>query len=155
YFEHPDYVPLLERAYENWADLESRSGERVLFRTGIVYVGVPSSESIVGTRRAASTYALRCDALTPEEVRSRWPVMTVPPGHTALHEPDGGFVLAGKSIRLFCESALRHGASVRAAEGALSWRETADGVEVRTTRDTYRAAHLIVAVGAWTSTLLP
>ncbi|HPH33203.1 MAG TPA: FAD-dependent oxidoreductase, partial [Chitinophagaceae bacterium] len=23
YFEHPDYIPLLKRAYENWAALES------------------------------------------------------------------------------------------------------------------------------------
>ena len=41
YFEHPDYVPLLQRAYSNWDDLEARSGERVLFRTGAVYIGRP------------------------------------------------------------------------------------------------------------------
>ena len=28
YFEHPDYVPLLERAYQNWRDIEERSGRR-------------------------------------------------------------------------------------------------------------------------------
>ena len=26
YFEHPDYVPLLRRAYELWRDLESEAG---------------------------------------------------------------------------------------------------------------------------------
>src|SRR5262245_17330109 len=26
YFEHPDYVPLLERAYELWRELEQESG---------------------------------------------------------------------------------------------------------------------------------
>ena len=28
YFEHPDYVPLLRRAYARWRDLEAESGRR-------------------------------------------------------------------------------------------------------------------------------
>src|SRR5262247_803308 len=68
YFEHPDYVPLLERAYANWEDLEARSGERVLYRTGITYIGAPDSDSIRGTRASATKYGLACDALTPSDV---------------------------------------------------------------------------------------
>ena len=30
YFEHPMYVPLLQRAYELWAELEGRAGEKLL-----------------------------------------------------------------------------------------------------------------------------
>ena len=33
YFEHPDYVPLLERAYENWKQLEAGTGSQVYFKT--------------------------------------------------------------------------------------------------------------------------
>ena len=29
YFEHPDYVPLLKRAYELWADLSERCGTQL------------------------------------------------------------------------------------------------------------------------------
>ena len=36
YFEHPDYVPLLERAYENWEQLENETGEQLYFKTGLV-----------------------------------------------------------------------------------------------------------------------
>ena len=50
----------------------------------------------------------------------RWAPLRVPADYDALHEPDGGFVLAGKSIRLHCESALRHGARVQAAETVLA-----------------------------------
>ena len=132
YFEHPDYVPLLQRAYSNWDDLEARSGERVLFRTGAVYIGRADSELISGTRESARRYALACDELTGQAVTRRWAPLHVPHGYDALHEPDGGFVLAGKSIRLHCESALRHGARVQAAEAVLEWRETAAGVDVVT-----------------------
>ena len=41
YYEHPNYVPLLRRAYERWADLECESGERLL-RSGRGLDGVPS-----------------------------------------------------------------------------------------------------------------
>ena len=64
-------------------------------------------------------------------------------------------MFAGKSIRLFCESALRYGAHVRAGEPALEWRETPSGIEVVTASKTHRSTRLIVTVGSWTSALLP
>ncbi len=155
YFEHSDYVPLLQRAYTNWTDLESRSGEQVLHRTGAVYIGRPESDLIAGSRASAKQHALACDEISGREVAKRWPTLRVPSGYDVLHEPDGGFVLAAKSIRLFCESALRHGAQIRAAEAVLEWRETAAGIEVLTASETYRAARLIVTVGSWAGGLLP
>ena len=155
YFEHPDYVPLLQRAYTNWDDLEARSGERVLFRTGAVYIGRGESDLITGSCESARLYNLVCDKLSSETVARRWEPMRVPEGYEALHEPEGGFVLSAKSIRLHCESALRHGARVQCGEAVLSWNETKDGVEVVANTGTYHAARLIVAVGSWASSLLP
>src|SRR2546425_8354402 len=34
YFEHPDYVPLIQRAYELWRGLERGARERLLVMTG-------------------------------------------------------------------------------------------------------------------------
>src|ERR687892_1770209 len=39
YFEHPDYVPLLRRAYELWHELQAEAGEQFLHLTGIVEGG--------------------------------------------------------------------------------------------------------------------
>src|SRR3954467_11045521 len=52
YYEHPDYVPLLRRAYELWHELESDSGQKLLHMTGGIYMGPPQSEFISGTLRA-------------------------------------------------------------------------------------------------------
>ena len=155
YFEHPDYVPLLQRAYANWDDLGARTGERVLYRTGAVYVGRPDSELIAGSLASAQQHSLPCDRLSGEEVARRWSGLRIPAGHDALHDGDGGFVLAGKSIRLHCECALRRGAHVRAAEAVREWRETASAVEVVTSAGMYRAAHLVVTVGSWAGAVLP
>ena len=41
YFEHPDYVPLLLRAYELWGDLSQRIGKLLLHEIGLLQLGLP------------------------------------------------------------------------------------------------------------------
>ena len=97
YFEHPDYVPLLQRAYANWDDLGARTGERVLYRTGAVYVGRPDSELIAGSLASAQQHSLPCDRLSGEEVTRRWSGLRVPAGYDALHER-GRRLRAGRQV---------------------------------------------------------
>ena len=46
YYEEPRYVPLLKRAYTLWDELETLSGERILYRVGGLYMG-PSDGVLV------------------------------------------------------------------------------------------------------------
>ena len=46
YFEHPLYVPLVQRAYELWGDLERKSGKKLLLRTGGLMIG-PTDGALV------------------------------------------------------------------------------------------------------------
>ena len=39
YFEHPDYVPLLRRAYERWADIEASTNQRLYHPVGVLELG--------------------------------------------------------------------------------------------------------------------
>src|SRR6185369_8447998 len=48
YYEHPDYVPLLKRAYELWQDLERRAGRSLLHVTGGLYLGAPNHTDLRG-----------------------------------------------------------------------------------------------------------
>src|SRR3954467_6845647 len=41
YFEHPSYVPLVQRSYERWRELEQSSGQQLLYVTGIAEMGPP------------------------------------------------------------------------------------------------------------------
>ena len=36
YFEHPDYVPLLRRTYDLWADLSKRCGKTLYHQVGVL-----------------------------------------------------------------------------------------------------------------------
>src|SRR5580692_9833282 len=44
YYEHPDYVPLVLRAYDRWRDLERRRGRTLLTECGCLSVGRPGGE---------------------------------------------------------------------------------------------------------------
>src|SRR5580692_11544190 len=52
YYEHPDYVPLVERAYERWHDLERRRGRPLLTACPCLSIGRPESELIAGVKRS-------------------------------------------------------------------------------------------------------
>ena len=59
YFEHPDYVPLLRRAYALWEDLGAFAPtERLYEETGLLQVGVPTGELIPGVLRSAREHGL-------------------------------------------------------------------------------------------------
>src|SRR5438105_14653157 len=63
YFEHPNYVPLLQRAYALWADLEQRCGAELLHITAGVVIGVPETELVSGARAGAAGRRLECELL--------------------------------------------------------------------------------------------
>src|SRR5258706_9871032 len=61
YFEHPDYVPLLERAYENWKTFGQETSEQLYFKTGLLYAGTSNNEMIRGVKRSATLYNIELE----------------------------------------------------------------------------------------------
>src|SRR6266850_4178829 len=58
YFEHPAYVPLVQRAYELWRDLENASGRKLLLETGGLMIGPAADALVRGARRSAEEHHL-------------------------------------------------------------------------------------------------
>ena len=52
-------------------------------------------------------------------------------------------------------AALEAGAEVHGRERVLDWEPSGEGVVVRTARDSYRAARLVVSAGAWAAKVAP
>src|SRR5437773_11769780 len=71
YFEHPLYVPLVQRAYQLWAELEKKSGRRLLVQTGGVMIGAPHGVLVAGATRSAQEHRLAHEVLTGAELRRR------------------------------------------------------------------------------------
>ena len=146
YFEHPDYVPLLRRAYELWHELENDAGEQLLHTTGIIEGG---PEILEGVLRSCEAHDIEHEVLNGIEVARRFPAFDLPPEMEVVYQADGGFVVPERCIVAHVEGALKCGATLRARERVLEWAEGENGVRVRTDRGTVEAERLVLAAGAW------
>jgi sarcosine oxidase len=146
YFEHPDYVPLLRRAYELWRELEDEAGEQLLHVTGIVEGG---DRILDGVLRSCAEHDLEHEVLSGAEVARRFPAYRLPPAMEVVHQPDGGFVVPERCIVAHVTGALRAGAVLRARERVLEWEVSENGVSIRTDRSTVEAERLVLTAGAW------
>src|SRR3982750_2475482 len=64
YYEHPDYVPLLQRSFELWKALEDESLAKLLHKTGGLYLGKPDGEVVAGSRAACEKHNLAHELFT-------------------------------------------------------------------------------------------
>ena len=69
YFEHPIYVPIVQRAYELWGELAQASPEAAVLQTGGLMIGVQDGAVVKGTLASARTHHLQHELLSAEEVR--------------------------------------------------------------------------------------
>jgi len=155
YFEHPDYVPLLERAYHNWQALEAETGARLYHKTGLLYFGQPGHALIKGLRESATRYHIRVDDLTAQQQAARFAQFTLPGGYDRLIEPDAGFVTPERAVLLYTQRALQLGATIRTHEKILSHTTSGNRVIVKTEGATYQASKLIITAGPWVGKMLP
>ena len=107
YFEHPDYVPLLERAYKNWKALEWETGKQVYFKTGLLYAGNPNNQIIKGVEESAALYKIDLDQLNSVAATDQFPQFKFPDGFEILFEPEAGFITPEKAIRLYANEAKK------------------------------------------------
>ncbi|HMK31271.1 MAG TPA: N-methyl-L-tryptophan oxidase [Terriglobales bacterium] len=155
YFEHPDYVPLLDRAYRNWRTLEEKTGFQVYFRTGLVYFGTPTAAIMRGVHQSADKYHIAVRTLSEGETARKYPQFTLPSAYERLEEPEAGFLTPERCILLFTEQALRHGATVLTRTKVLGWTRDARGVHLRTSRGEFSSRKLVITAGPWAGKLIP
>src|SRR5215831_10721140 len=77
YFEHPLYVPLVQRAYELWQALGKETGRNLLRQTGGLMIGPADGVLVTGARRSAEDHKLSHRVLSADELRKEFPAFAV------------------------------------------------------------------------------
>jgi sarcosine oxidase len=155
YFEHADYVPLLERAYDNWKHLEAITGSQVYFPTGLLYAGKPDEILIKGVKHSSEKYNVPIESVSKQELVKRFPQFQVPDDYEVLFEPDAGFVTPERAVSLYVDQAIKAGATIHSNEQTRSWKQNETSIEVVTNKGTYLCKKLVITAGAWTDKMLP
>jgi sarcosine oxidase len=153
YFEDARYVPLLQRAYVLWRELEERSGRALYVRTGCMTMGPADHAAIRGVRESATRHGLPYEELSATEIRARFPAMAPGAGDVGVLEADAGYLHVEACTQAHAAWAKSMGAELRTGAGVTALdleggvRATLAGGEEVTART------LVLAAGAWTASL--
>ena len=153
YFEHPLYVPLVQRAHELWRELEATSGASLMKITSGLMIGPSDGMVVAGTLRSAREHHLPHEVLTPAQVHERFPAFRLASNLVAVLDPRAGYLDPEACNKAHLDAARAAGAETRFDEPVLEWNPDGEGVRIRTGAGTYTAHRLVLAAGAWNTGL--
>jgi sarcosine oxidase len=154
YGESPQYVPLVQRAYTLWRELEAETGQRLLTITGGMSLGPAEPGFGANQKDAAAQYGLTVEELTPAEIMARWPGFNVPDGYIGMYDPHTGFLTPEQCVAAHLDLAAKHGAELHHSEPARRWSPDGAGVRVETDTAMYTADALVITAGPWAGEIL-
>jgi sarcosine oxidase len=153
YFEKPDYVPLLIRAYELWDELSAAAGAQLFTRCGALMIGRPDSAVVSGTLASARRWGLPHEVLDPAGLRAKYPQFALPEDQLAVYEADAGFVRPEDTVLANHQLAVAAGAELRFETAVEQLDLGPDGVRLVAGGEELHAPRVVVATGAWAGRL--
>ena len=154
YAESPDYVPLVHRAGALWASLGEEFGRTLLTRSGLLTMGLESSDALGGIQHCADLRLVEIERLLPREIRHRYPAFHVPDEFVGLLEISAGWLDVDAALSGMQNRARELGAELRMNEAVTGWKHGDDEAVVYTATEEYHARRLIITAGAWTKEIL-
>ena len=154
YYEHPAYVPLVQRAFERWYDLEQRTGRHLLTECECLSVGTPDGEVVTGVLASAREHKLDVELFNVAALRNRFPQFRISMDYCGVLERDAGFLYVEECVRANLDQARMLGATICAEEPVTGWASDGKSVTVTTTKGVYHAAALVLTAGPWAGRLL-
>ena len=153
YFEHPAYVPLVQRAYQLWDELAREAGTELFLQTGGLMIGPPRGVVAGGARLSAETHRLPFESLSAAEIRKRFPALQPAENMVGILEPRAGILFPEKCIAAHLNHAA--GAELNYDEQVLQWKAGAAGIHITTNNDTYACSQIVMSAGSWLKQLVP
>jgi sarcosine oxidase len=154
YFEYPNYVPLLLRAYELWQELSERRGQQLYHEIGLLEIGPPDGHVVPGVLKAAQLHNLTVDHLTRQQAQRCFPAFRIPDGWEAAFESRAGYLDVENCVLAHLNEAQKLGTELRTGVEVQRWHAQGSSVIVETNSGTFSAAKLVIAAGPWANSFL-
>lgn len=161
--EGADYAPLVARSHALWRELEAETGQQLMLQCGGLVMGRRGIATghhgkpafVERTLEVARQAGIAHEALEADEIQRRWPQMRLAGDEIASWEPSAGIVFPERCIAAQLQVAARLGARTQLGAVVTSIARDGAGFRVETSQGTHRAGRVVVAAGAWVSTLVP
>jgi monomeric sarcosine oxidase len=160
YFEHPNYVPLVERSFQLWEELTQRHRtspdvKALFLPTGLLQVGPATSPVIQGVQASASAFDLPIERFTAAEIEDRLPILKVPQDQVGIFESGAGLLRVELCVAAMIQQARKLGAEIVSDCPVTNWQVQDNGsIEVRCGETLFQADRLVIASGSWSAQLL-
>ncbi|GGK42186.1 dimethylglycine dehydrogenase [Salinarimonas ramus] len=134
-----------------YATLQEETGQDVGFRR-VSNIRVARSkdrwDEFMAYKGVADTIGVRCDVLTPEEVKALWPLCETENLIGAIRHPDDGYIQPADLTQAFAIGARARGAEIHRYTTVTGIVRTADGLwRVETDKGAITCEHVVCATG--------
>src|SRR5690606_29790995 len=129
-YEDVHHVRLAAAAGNSWAQLEERSGEKLLFETGGIDIGEAGSQALRILLGALAAAGRPATLLSGPEVTARFPAFTLDADFEAVYQEDAGVLAADRAVATMQRCAAAEGAALCERERVVSIAQRVGHVEV-------------------------
>nr|WP_314840824.1 N-methyl-L-tryptophan oxidase [uncultured Microbacterium sp.] len=156
-YHNSDYGRLTQAAYDNWAEVEQRSGQQLVFPTGgldIAVNGTPGVDSVLRYRQTLAENGHDFETLDTARLLERFPQWNIEEDVTATFQKDSGILDIRRSRQVHVALAEGNGVVFRENTPVRSLETFDGGVRVVTDDEVFTADHVVVTTASWTDDLL-
>lgn len=154
YGEGAHYVELALRSQQLWKELEEKQQTTLFQQTGVINIGLTSSEFVQGVIESAKSYQLPLDVMSASEVEARWEGWNIPEDYIGCYESVSGVLYSEACVRTYREGITSHGGEILPYTVVQSITNDDHEVKVQTNKGTFTAKQLIISAGAGTNGVL-
>ena len=154
YHEGTTYVPIVQRAYEIWFEMNGNSKVPIIETYGGLLIGRKTGD-IENALKSANKYDIPIKKMTTDEISQKFSVLNPPKEYIGLLESRGGAVFVENSINHMLNTALNNGSIHKYNERVVRWSKKSNYYLVETNLGNYKAEKLVFSSGAWITKLLP
>lgn len=151
------YTEMTARALPLWKKHEQEWKQRMLYRTGVLWMAASGEDSFErGSVEMLRSAKIKHEELSAKQIKKRWPQINLEGVNWAIYEPEGGFLAA----RNICQSVVdtflalggeyRHAAVQEESLDSGSWKSLTLSDRSKVSADSY-----IFACGPWLGKLFP
>lgn len=150
------YARMVGKSIEMWRALERETEADLYVNCGVVTWGRDDAPHPRASFRTLERMGIPVREVTPEELCSVYPQFRVADMTYATINPEGGFLRAWNCVAALARRVREMGGEIREGAGLESVSSGDGGASIILTNgDSLQVSRVVLAVGPWSSTLLP